>query len=44
MAQAMTTTDRAMVSEYRVPWTTRLKMSRPTSSVPNRWCQLGEAK
>ena len=33
-----------MDSEYLVPWTTRLKMSRPTSSVPNRWCQLGGAK
>jgi hypothetical protein len=44
MDAAMTTMARAMDSEYRVPWTTRLNTSRPTSSVPNKWCQLGGAK
>ena len=31
----------AMTREYRVPYTTRLKMSRPNWSVPKRCAGLG---
>src|SRR5438132_1113898 len=30
-----------ITSEVRVPWITRLKMSRPSSSVPNRCAVVG---
>ncbi len=33
-----------IVIEIRAPWTVRLSMSRPSSSVPNRYCDDGGSK
>src|SRR6266850_6657598 len=42
--RASSTDDTPTSSEMRVPWMTRLSMSRPSWSVPRRWSQLGRAK
>src|SRR2546427_6715024 len=41
---ASSTEDTPTSSEIRVPWMTRLNMSRPSWSVPSGWSQLGRSK
>src|SRR5216684_2962387 len=41
---ASSTDDTPTSSEMRVPWMTRLSMSRPSWSVPSGWSQLGRSK